>query len=74
MNIDLTKVEFDQSDLDTLHDVIFNALRKEDLTNEQILEYWNKLPDDIKMEAIKWGVGDTPTRDNMYVWFQQNGL
>ena len=74
MNIDLTKVEFDQSDLDTLHDVIFNALGKEDLTNEQILEYWNKLPDDIKMDAIKWGVGDTPTRDNMYVWFQQNGL
>ena len=74
MKIDLTKVEFDQSDLDTLHDVIFNALGKEDLTNEQIIEYWNKLPEDIKLEAIEWGVSDTPTRDNMYEWFQQNCL
>jgi hypothetical protein len=39
MKFDLTKVEFDQDDLNTLHDVIFNALDKEDLTNDGILEY-----------------------------------
>lgn len=72
MTIDLTKVEFDQNDLDTLHDVIFNALNKEDLTNEQIIEYWNKFPDDIKFDALKWGVDDTPTNDNMYIWLQEN--
>lgn len=34
--------------------------------------YWNKLPNEIKLDALKWGVGDTPTRDAMYVWFQKN--
>tara|TARA_R110000851_G_scaffold190156_1_gene340518 strand:- start:396 stop:620 length:225 start_codon:yes stop_codon:yes gene_type:complete len=72
MKLDLTKIEFDQSDLNTIHDVIFNALGEEDLTNEQIIEYWNKLPEEIKLEALKWGVGDTPTRDDMYVWFKAN--
>lgn len=33
MKLDLSKVEFDQNDLNILHDVIFNALDKEDLTN-----------------------------------------
>lgn len=40
MKFDLTKVEFDQDDLNTLHDVIFYALDKEDLTNEQIMASW----------------------------------
>lgn len=72
MEYDLSKVVLDQDDLNTIHDVIFNALDVEDLTSEQIIEYWNKFPDDIKLDAMKWGVSDTPTRDNMYVWLQKN--
>jgi hypothetical protein len=72
MRLDLTKIEFDQEDLNNLHDVIFNALGKEDLTNEEIIGYWNLFPEDIKLDALKWGVSDTPTRDNMYVWLQKN--
>lgn len=72
MNIDLDNVEFDRSDLDTLHDVIFSALKKSDLTDEQIIEYWKKFPDDIRLDAVRWGVSDTPTRENMYVWLQKN--
>tara|TARA_R110000744_G_scaffold357213_1_gene464046 strand:+ start:48 stop:272 length:225 start_codon:yes stop_codon:yes gene_type:complete len=72
MKLDLNKIEFDQSDINTIHDVVFNALGKQDLTNEQIIEYWDKLPKEIKLEALKWGVGDTPTRGNMYVWFKAN--
>lgn len=70
--IDLTKVELSQDDLNTLHDVFCEALDKESLTNSEIIEYWNKLPDDIKLDALKWGVSDTPTRDNMYMWLQKN--
>ena len=72
MKFDLTKVEFDQNDLNTLHDVIFNALNEWDLTNEQIMEYWNMFPEDIKLDALKWGVGDTPTRDKMHEWLKKN--
>ena len=74
MKLDISKVELDQDDLDTLHDVIFNALGLDDLSNDKILEYWNKFPDDIKLDAIKWGISDTPTRDNMYGWLQKNEI
>lgn len=72
MKIDLTKIEFTQDDLNSLHDVIFNALDKDILTNEQIIEYWEMFPEHIKMDALKWGMSDSPTRDNMYVWLQKN--
>lgn len=72
MKLDLTKVEFEQEDLDSLHDVILEALNIEDLDNEKIIEYWNMFPENIKLDAIKWGMRDTPTRDNMYDWLQKN--
>ena len=72
MKFNLSKVELDRNDLNTLHDVIFNALGKNDLTDKQIREHWSKLPEDIKLDALKWGIDDTPTKDNMYVWFQKN--
>lgn len=72
MKIDLSKVKLEQDDLDTLHDVIFNALGLENLSNDKIMEFWIKFPEDIKLDAIKWGVSDTPTRDKMYVWLQKN--
>lgn len=72
MEYDLSKVVLDQDDLNTIHDVIFNALDIEDLTNEQIIEYWNKFPDSIKLDVLKWGVRDTPTSDDMYDWLQKN--
>lgn len=74
MKFDLSKINWDQEDLDTIHDVIFNALGKEDLTNEEIIEYWNRFPEDIKLDALKWGIGDTPTNDKMYVWLKKNCL
>lgn len=72
MKIDLSNIEFDQDDLNSLHDTIFNALDLNILSNEQIIQYWNKFPDDIKLDAIKYGVRDTPTRDKMYVWLRKN--
>lgn len=68
----INEIELDQSDLNTLHDVIFNALEIEDLTNEQLLEYWKLIPEHIKMDALKWGIDDTPTRNAIYVWLQKN--
>jgi hypothetical protein len=72
MKFDLTKVEFDQDDVNVLHDVLFDALDKEYLTREQLIGYWHMLPQSIKFDTLKWGMGDTPTRDDMYEWFQKN--
>jgi hypothetical protein len=73
MKIDLNSIEFSDDDIDSLHDVIINALDdKDDLTRVEILEYWKKFPDDIKLDALKWGVSDSVVGDNMYVWLQKN--
>jgi hypothetical protein len=61
-------VTLEQDDIDCLHDVIKEALNFEDLSNERVLEYWNKLPDDLKDEAIHWGLDDTVVGDNIYEW------
>ena len=73
MKIDLNSIEFSNDDIDSIHDVIINALDdKDDLNRDEILEYWKKFPEDIKLDALKWGINDTPTRDNMYEWLQEN--
>jgi hypothetical protein len=65
-------VILDQDDLDSLHDTILEALEL-DLDNKQVLEYWNKLPDDLKDDAIHWGIDDSVVSDNIYEWFVENG-
>ena len=72
MEFDYNSVKLDRDDLNTLHDIIGEALDNWELTDEQLIEYWNKLPNDIKADAMKWGVSDTPTRDNIYVWIRDN--
>ena len=72
MKLDLSKIELEQYDLNVLHDVILGALGIKNLTDEELILYWNKLPDDIKLDALKYEIGDTPTRDAMYVWFKEN--
>jgi hypothetical protein len=64
-------VVLEQEDLDALHDVILEALDIEP-TPEQILQVWNKLPEDIQGTAIQWGSSDTVFRDNVYEWLTDN--
>lgn len=72
MNLKQTKLELNQDDLNTLKDIVFNALGKENLSNKQIYRYWDSIPLDIKLDALKWGVSDTPTRESIYTWIQEN--
>ncbi len=65
-------MEFTRMDLNQLHDLVFNALEIDLKTDEEIMKYWRMLPNDIKKDFEHWGVGDTPTRDNAYVWLQSN--
>lgn len=55
----------DDTDLGYIRDVALSALGKK-LTNEEALELWEKLPEDIKNEAVSWGLSDTVVRDNIY--------
>lgn len=65
-------MKFTKMDLNQLHDVVFNALDIELQSDDEIIKYYEMLPNDIKDDFEHWGVGDTPTRDAAYLWFINN--
>lgn len=67
-------VEFEKDEINTLKDVIFNATDKFDISDEEALELWGKLPDEIKLDVCKWGINDTPTREDIYEWIKENQI
>jgi hypothetical protein len=71
MKFDVSKIELEDWEFGILHDLILEALGKKIENNEEILEYWNRIPDYLKLDVIKWGMDDTPTRDNIYKWFRR---
>ena len=64
-------VILEQEDLDCLHDVVLEALEL-DFDNQQLIELYNKLPQDLKDEAEHWGLYDTVVRDNIYEYLTEN--
>lgn len=64
-------IELEREDLDALHDVILEALDYSgDLSDEEIMKYWNMLPEHLKADAEHWGMNDSVVRDNIYVWLE----
>ena len=72
MEFDYNNVKLDRDDLDSLSGTIGDALDKWGSTDEELLYCWKTLPNDIKIDAIKYGIVDTPTRESIYVWLLQN--
>lgn len=62
------KIELEVSDLRTLHDVFLSAIGKS-FDEDAIVKIFNNLPEDIKLDAIKWGISDTVVRDSIFEWF-----
>lgn len=67
MGLDLT-----ESDLNFIRDAIYDITNNFEFSDEKILEYYDMLPMHIKLEILKWGANDTPTREIMYEWFSNN--
>jgi hypothetical protein len=65
------QVELDVDDINTLHDVIYNALGEKPKDDNEIFKIWGMLPDDMKLDAAKWGVNDTGFRDDMHEWLKE---
>lgn len=72
MEIDLNNVKFSREELDGLSEIIFNAFDKFENTDEELMEYWRILPNELKVDVIKYGITDTPTKDNIYSWLIDN--
>lgn len=72
--------DFDSHDWDSMHDCIFNASwdetkkEGEDLSIDALKSLFKELPDDIKADARRWGMSDTPWGDTVYTWYQENKM
>lgn len=57
---------------DIWHDVVYTALNaKEKISDDKLNEYFDELPLGIKMDFVQWGIGDTVTRDNAFVFLRE---
>ena len=65
-------IELEEDDLRSVNEALFNAVDLFDLPNEEIIKYWDMLPEDIKLDAAKWGVSDTEAMEKMIGWFSEN--
>jgi len=61
-------ITLEQSDINELRNIIMEALNFDDPTNETVVEYWNKLPENIKNDAVYWGINDSVVRNTIYEW------
>jgi hypothetical protein len=59
------------------HDVIFDVTynsSKIDLTQEEMEKMFLELPEQMKQDAEKWGMNDTPWRDELCEWYKTNKM
>ena len=56
---------------ESFHDVAYEAI-DESLSEPEAHLLFFHLPEDIQCDALKWGVGDTEVRDNIYNHLIQN--
>jgi hypothetical protein len=69
--------EFTQDEWDHLHDVVLGATwetTKIELTQQELENLFQELPEHIKEDAYHWGLNDSVVRDKIYVWYQENKL
>lgn len=62
--------DFEQSDWNHLHDVVFNVTGKS-VKNEELESIFNTLPSHLKHLAYEWGMNDTVFRDDTYVYLKE---
>lgn len=65
-------MNFDNNDWAHFHDVILDATwdtTKTNLSQPEMEELYNKLPHELKEEAVEYGMNDTCWRDNLRKWY-----
>ena len=75
----MTKIcdfDFTKHDWAHFHDVVLEATRKDvvrvDLKQEEMEELFEKLPLDMKLDAVKYGMNDSCRRGDFYKWYVDN--
>jgi hypothetical protein len=76
----MNKIEdynFDKNDWAHFHDVILDVTwddGKINLNQEEMEKLFWELPEDMRIDAYKWGMNDTPWRDRLWVWYERNKM
>jgi len=66
--------KFSKHDWDHMHDCILHCTwntTKKKSTREELVELFDKLPDDLKEDAYEFGMSDTLWRDNFIEFFMK---
>ena len=64
------EITLEDGDYDAMHDIIL-AVTGKTPNNEEIENYWNLMPEEIKGTAIQWGCNDTVFGDEMHEWLME---
>jgi hypothetical protein len=62
--------EIDAQDFASMHDCIIDATG-ESLNQDELVQIFNKLPNNIKGQAFSWGLGDTDVRGQIFKWIKK---
>jgi hypothetical protein len=58
-----------------MYDCILQATwntKKKKSTKNELIDIFNKLPEDLKEDAYEYGMSDTLWRDNFIMWYVEN--
>ena len=70
-------LEFTKNDWDHMHDCVLHATWKTTQKNcnrEELQEIFHKLPEDLKLDAYKYGMSDTCWREEFIKHYKQKYL
>ena len=76
----MNKIEdynFDKNDWAHFHDVILDVTwddGKVNLNQEEMEQLFWELPEDMRIDAQKWGMNDIPWRDRLWIWYERNKM
>jgi hypothetical protein len=69
--------QFEKNEWNHLHDVVLSATwdtSKLKLSQSELEDLFEELPEHIKEDAYHWGLNDTVVRDSIYVWIKKNNI
>lgn len=58
-------IQIEKEDLAPIHDVVFD-LTGHSYSDEELMRIWDALPEDIQLDAAKWGTSDTEVRGQIW--------
>lgn len=63
--------DFSENDWSHLHDCMYD-LTGNNLNKNEMIDLFNKLPENLRTEAYHWGMADTIWCNNFCNWFEKN--